>query len=131
MQSSTPVRRKERTGRSGASAFVADLADDAPVKSSGAITDLGGVSNLLSIQEVADPTAERRRAVRRGEDMLERLDELRHGLLMGSFPSEKLDSLLVLVRRHHDRVIDPRLREVLREIEVRAAVELAKLGRLD
>lgn len=130
LQAQAPIRRRERSGQAGGSAFVPDLAEDAPVKSAGALADVGGISTLLTIQEVADPTAERRRAVRRGEDMLKRLDELRHGLLAGSYPRERLDSLLVLVRRQHDQVADPRLREILGEIEVRAAVELAKLGRL-
>ena len=131
LQSPAPVRRKDRGGRTGATAFTSELASEAPVHSPAAIGEVGTVNTLLTVQEVADPTADRRRAVRRGEDMLERLDELRHGLLCGTFPKEKLDSLLVVVRRQHDRVADPRLREVLREIELRAAVELAKLGRLD
>lgn len=131
LQPPSPIRRKERGEGRGATAFASELASDAPVHSTTAIADVGGVNTLLTIQEVADPTAERRRAVRRGQDMLEQLDELRHGLLVGTFPSEKLDSLLALVRRHHDRVVDPRLREVLCEIEVRAAVELAKLGRME
>jgi len=131
LQSSAPIRRKGPADRAGASSFVGELTDDAPVHSTAAIADVGGINTLLTIQEVTDPTAERKRAVRRGQDMLERLDELRHGLLMGSIPSEKLDSLLATVRRQHDRVADPRLREVLREIEVRAAVELAKLGRME
>lgn len=131
LQSPTPIRRKDRGERGGRTAFASELATDGPVHGVAAVTEVGGVNTLLTIQEVADPTAERRRAVRRGEDMLERLDELRHGLLAGTLPREKLDSLLALVRRHHDRVADPRLREVLREIEVRAAVELAKLGRME
>jgi hypothetical protein len=131
LQSSAPIRRKGTVGRSGATSFAGELTDDSPVQGSSGLGDVGGVSTLLTVQEIGDPIAERKRAVRRGQDMLDRLDELRHGLLMGSFPAEKLDSLLATVRRQHDRVADPRLREVLREIELRAAVELAKLGRME
>lgn len=131
LQSSAPVRRKGPADRSGATSFTSELTDDSPVHGASPLGDVGGISTLLTIQEVGDPIAERKRAVRRGQDMLERLDELRHGLLTGSYPAEKLDSLLATVRLQHDRVTDPRLREVLREIEVRAAVELAKLGRME
>ena len=44
--------------------------------------------------------------------------------------SDKLDDLLRVMRIQHDRAVDPQLRDVLREIELRASVELAKLRRL-
>jgi hypothetical protein len=131
LQPSDSIRRKGTVGRSSATSFAGELTDETPVQGASGLGDVGGVSSLLTIQEIGDPIAERKRAVRRGQDMLDRLDELRHGLLMGSFPAEKLDSLLATVQRQHDRVADPRLREVLREIELRAAVELAKLGRME
>jgi hypothetical protein len=87
------------------------------------------VSTLLSAQEVGNPLEERRQAIARGEDLLDHLDALRHGLLIGAFPPEKLDNLLNLVRQQQSRVTDPRLSEILGDIEVRAAVELAKLGK--
>ena len=65
----------------------------------------------------------------RGEDILDQLDELKHGLLIGAFSPVKLDNLLVMIRQQQSNVTDPNLREILAEIEVRAAVELAKLGK--
>lgn len=62
--------------------------------------------------------------------MLDLLDDVRHGLLRGAIPVSKLESLLTAVRNQRDHVDDPRLAEILDEIEVRAAVELAKLDRL-
>jgi hypothetical protein len=88
------------------------------------------VSTLLTVQEVGDPLEGRRRAVRRGEDLLDRLDELHMGLLAGTFPAERLDQLLATVRRRRESVADPGLSEILADIELRASVELAKLGRL-
>lgn len=123
----TPVRRRNQTSRSSG-AFAGELAGDEAVRESAAPADLASVSSLLSLQEVADPLTERRRAVQRGEDLLDRLDELRHGLLIGQFPKEKLDQLLDMIRRQQSRVADPRLREILNDIELRAAVELAKMG---
>jgi len=91
--------------------------------------DVDSVSGLLSIQEVQDPAGNRERAAKRGRDILEELDRLRHGLLDGTYSEEKLIRLVTLSRQQADAVADPRLREVIGEIELRAAVELAKLGK--
>lgn len=123
-----PIRRRDQTSRSSG-AFAGELAGDGAVRESAAAPDVASASTLLSLQEVADPLAERRQAVRRGEDLLDQLDELRHGLLVGAFPKEKLDRLLILVRRQRSRIADPRLRDILNDIETRAAVELAKMGK--
>ena len=87
-----------------------------------------GLAGLLAVQAVGEPVERRRRAVRRGHDLLERLEELRLGLLDGSVPLASLRRLrLDLVRS--EPVDEPVLREVLAAIELRAAVELAKLER--
>jgi len=126
-----PTRRQERAGKSSAAGFSSELRDDGGVRSASGGGSVGAVSALLTVQEVGDAGEESRRAVQRGEDILERLDELRYGLLIGAFPKEKLDQLLKTVRRQHDRFLDPRLQEVLQQIELRAMVELAKLGRVE
>lgn len=124
----TPIRRRDQTTRSSG-AFAGELKGDSPVQEVAPPTDVASISTLLSAQEVGDPLEERRQAIARGEDLLDRLDELRHGLLIGAYSPAKLDSLLILVRQQQNRVLDPRLREILGDIEVRAAVELAKLGK--
>lgn len=67
------------------------------------------------------------RSKKRAEDMLDRLEEIRLGLLTGSIPRDRLEALDRLVQEHRDQVVDPRLGEILDEIELRARVELAKL----
>ena len=128
---SSLVRRKGRAAKNTGPGFAGALQDEVSVHSVVATGDTGAVSALLSVQEVGDPVADRRRrSLLQGHDVLDRLDELRHGLLTGTFPADKLDDLLRVVRIQHDRAVDPQLRDVLQEIEVRASVELAKLGRL-
>lgn len=123
----TPIRRRE-TSRTGGS-FAGELKGDGPIQDVAPPADVTSVGNLLSAQEVGDPLEERRQAIERGEDLLDRLDDLRHGLLSGTYPVEKLDNLLVRVRQQQKRVTDPQLREILGDIELRAAVEMAKLGK--
>ena len=85
-----------------------------------------GLAGLLAVQAAGEQGERRRRAVRRGHDLLERLEELRLGLLDGSVPLASLRRLrLDLVRS--EPVDEPVLREVLAAIDQRAAVELAKL----
>ena len=74
-------------------------------------------------------TERRRWAIRRGGGLLDRLDELKLALLGGLLAGAALEGLQRAVGESIDEVDDPRLRAVLQQIELRAAVELAKAGR--
>lgn len=93
---------------------------------------ISSVDALLAAQSV-DATGEegRRQAKQRGEDILNRLDDLRHGLLAGTLSRTQLFSLRTLVRSRRSTVMDPKLSELLDEIELRAEVEIAKLSAAD
>ncbi len=121
-------RRTERAG-AASGAFGAHLQSGesaAPVSSGPA--HLAPVDALLMLQEVPDPSRGRQRSVKRGNDLLDRLDEIRHGLLMGEIPVHRLRSLAISLKAEKQAVADPRLAEIVGEIELRCAVELAKLG---
>jgi len=127
------ARRTDKTTSKGefkqALANAIEPADNAaPMEASASV---GVVDALFTIQAVAEPTEReaRRRLVRRGEDLLDRLEEVRHGLLVGSVSKDKLVALAQLVRSRREGCGDPRLAAVLDEIELRAEVELAKLSR--
>jgi hypothetical protein len=94
-------------------------------------TSLGGIDALLAVQGAGDSLEReaKRRLVQRGEDILDKLEELRHGLLMGEIPKSSLMSLAQTVRTRREACGDPRLAALLDEIELRAEVELAKLSR--
>lgn len=94
-------------------------------------THLGGIEALLLVQAVDDSTERqaRKRLLRRGEDILDKLEEIRHGLLLGTVPKEKLMDLAQMVRERRAACQDPRLGALLDEIELRAEVEIAKLSR--
>ena len=121
------VRRVEGARHAGSSAFAAELAAEEPARPGGP-APAGLVDALLAAQELPDDLAERRKGRRRGETILQQLDEIRLGLLSGTIPAAQLGALARVVRDQRDQVMDPRLREILGEIELRAAVELAKLG---
>ncbi len=93
------------------------------------IGSLSSLDALLSIQEINDVTSSNKRAVFKGKRILNLLDDLKLGLLSGRIPEAKLESLLSIVKSRNNEVADPRIASILDEIELRASVELAKLGK--
>ncbi len=96
------------------------------VPAAGAAAPAPAVNPLLALQELPDATAQRARAVRRGHDLLAQLDRIRHALLIGRIAPSELTRLLATVRQRRQDLADPQLAGLLDEIELRAAVELAK-----
>ena len=121
------TRKTDRSGNG--SDFRAHLkeGDEGGQRISGPMAAMG-INPLIALQEVDDALTGRRKAVRRAEDILDKLEELRVGLLLGTFPREKLHDLVRMVQSRRDSVTDPRLQEVLEEIDLRAQVEIAKLA---
>jgi hypothetical protein len=74
------------------------------------------------------PPAGRRRAVKYGRRALDALDELKLGLLSGSLDQTTLLRLKSAATDLKDGSGDPQLDQVLAEIDLRVAVELAKAG---
>jgi hypothetical protein len=84
---------------------------------------------LLALQETLTPQEKRRRATKRGHGILDALDALKLAALdADGIESGVLQRLQEAVRTARDETEDPALEDVLDQIEVRAAVELAKRG---
>ncbi|MCH7550181.1 MAG: flagellar assembly protein FliX [Proteobacteria bacterium] len=127
-----PSRRNERRGSTKSNAFARALSTDSEAPPASTVSGgaaLGPVDALLALQEVSEDPDGRNRGRRRGEELLDSLDELHYGLLAGSLSLGAIERLAAMVAAKRGQVDDPRLARVLDEIEVRAAVELAKLGR--
>ncbi|MFP6705789.1 MAG: flagellar assembly protein FliX [Alphaproteobacteria bacterium] len=84
-------------------------------------------ASLLALQEVPDAAERRRQAVLRSTDIPDELQQLRLGLLTGSVPRQRLQRLTKLLRDQPGGYADPQLGSIVVDIEVRVAVELAKL----
>lgn len=91
------------------------------------IAPVGALGGLLGAQEVDEREARRRKEVKRGKLTLDVLSNLRDALLIGSLPYSTIRQLEQLVAQERAETNDPTLTAILNEIEVRAAVELAKL----
>lgn len=124
-----------RTGQSGGdgTAFAKALADETEASGEApsvrAVQPVAAVEALFAVQEIGAEEQRRSRAKRRGESLLDELEEVRHGLLLGALPRHRLEALIDLVESERPGISDPGLSEVLDEIDLRAQVELAKLQR--
>ncbi len=85
------------------------------------------ISALLVLQEVDDHGNGRSRTLSRADSMLDLLDDIRHGILVGLIPHNKLRQLLNLTKIRPESFVDPKLTELVGDIELRAKVELAKI----
>ncbi|MEZ6023458.1 MAG: flagellar assembly protein FliX [Hyphomonadaceae bacterium] len=95
----------------------------APVTGVGAIPSLDAI---LALQGEEGPAQRRARQARRGRAALDALEALEKGLVLGRAPAG-LRAELEALRRDAQPSGDEGLDEVLREIDTRLAVELAKL----
>jgi hypothetical protein len=116
--------------RVGAGGFsVTDAGQARPQTSAGALRNVGGIDALIALQ-AADDSSERRRArARRGKLALDLLDELKLALLSGSVEPAMLNRLKAAAAELDRSADDPGLDAVLGEIDLRLAVEIAKLSR--
>jgi len=89
-----------------------------------------GLSALMALQGVESATERRRRSIRRGRGLLDRLDDLKLAMLGGENDAEVLERLSRSLReeRPEDAPEDQSggLSGLLDQIDLRAAVELAK-----
>jgi hypothetical protein len=89
---------------------------------------VGGIDALIALQGVEDRVERRRRAVKHGRRALDALDALKLGLLAGTLEPAALLRLKAVAADLKDGSGDEKLDQVLAEIELRVAVELAKAG---
>lgn len=124
------IKRKSSSGTSAGGFSVS-----APVDSHASLVagpgPIAALDSILMLQGMEDSTSGRSRGLTHGEQLLDLLDQVRDGLLAGGIPRQTLNRLAVAVTRRHDVFADPKLQDVLDQIELRAHVELAKLETLD
>lgn len=126
LRNATGPKRGSRAGASGSAFSLGEGEAPRATASAASSTPVSNVTALLSLQELPTATDQRSAGLRRGRDLLDMLDQVRHALLLGRMPEGQLQRLLHMVRARSDEPMDPGLRDVLADIELRAAVELAK-----
>ncbi len=130
---STTARRVDRKGgdNGGATFRIETQGGTEQTTQAAPAASVAGVGSLLALQEVPDGMEQRRQAVHRSRDILDELQQLRVGLLNGSVPRQRLARLMKLLQERPGGYADPQLDSIIADIEIRAAVELAKLERTE
>lgn len=122
-----PVSSARRA--TAATAFALDTAE--PSRAAGSTASaapLAGLDAILTLQAGEDtPQERRRRSVQRSHDLLDGLDRLKAALLGGRVATQELRTIAGRLSERAGASGDPRLDGLVAEIELRAAVELAKL----
>jgi len=137
-KSTRPAKSAKRTSAADGAAFSEKVraaqgaGDDAgAVSGTGSAGAIVGMDGILAAQDVGDTTEDgaRHQARTYGEQLLEQLEAIRNGLLMGHIPKEKLADLAQSMRQRRLVTADAEILAAIDEIELRAEVEIAKLSR--
>ena len=134
--------RIENTARSGAVAgrsgisrsaspgsfFISEEPSVSHAASAQPAAPTAGIDALLALQAVEDPLFAKKKAIRRGNALLDTLEAIKADLLLGQVSEGRLNQLMALVGQARERGL-PGLDPLLDDIELRARVELAKFGR--
>ncbi|MEI6573517.1 MAG: flagellar assembly protein FliX [Alphaproteobacteria bacterium] len=89
-----------------------------------------GLSAVLALQDEGEtPSERRRRQLRRGVRILDALEALERDMVLGRLGEMSFSQLSGALSMVSPRDLDTEGRQILRAIDVRAAVELAKVGR--
>jgi hypothetical protein len=126
----TAIKRKASAGATGGGFSVSE-APESHAQIVAGPGPIAALDSILMLQGMDDSTQGKSKGLARGEQLLDLLDCVRDGLLAGGIPRAVLNKLAAAVTRRHDSFADPRLQDVLDQIELRAHVELAKLEQLD
>jgi hypothetical protein len=125
---SAPGPAAARPAPSGGTFTVAEAGTSQAQTPAVALRTLGGIDALIALQGIEDPVERRSRAVKHGRRALDALDELKLGLLSGTLDQTTLLRLKSVSADLMGGSGDEKLDQVLGEIELRVAVELAKAG---
>ena len=127
---SSSVSARSGVNRGGASGgfFIAEEPTVSHASAAPLTAPTTGIDALLALQSVEDPLFAKKKAVRRGNQLLDTLDTIKADLLMGQVSEGRLNQLMALLGQARERNL-PELDPILDDIELRARVELAKFGR--
>ncbi len=131
------IKKKKGAGKSApAGAFSAALSasgSDTPIQETGGIIGVGSVLSIDSIgllAQAGDEEFVKQQNVSWGKDVLDQLEAIKYQILNGKI---SYSTLLNLKERLNNIPVNPadhKLRSIVQEIEIRAAVELEKLKKL-
>ncbi len=97
----------------------------------GEIAGVAPVGSILAAQEVDEDEGRKsqQQLQEYGGNILDRLEEIQQDILAGAIPKDRLAKLAQTLRMKKTSTDDQSLVSIINEIEIRAAVEIAKFSR--
>jgi hypothetical protein len=122
------TQQAKKAGKTGNSDFsrLLEAADEA--EEAKPAVSIKSISSINIIQEVNPDGQKKRQLVDKGNEMLDKLEEIRDSLLFGNITLSRLQNLQKIIDSVETSNTDSTLADIIEEIKTRAAVELAKLG---
>lgn len=127
---SSGVNKKRGTAVAGLFSDILSAAEAQESASTSAASDVAAaaaLNNLLALQEISEEDVYKRKMVQHGHSMLDALEKLRRQILNGVVAPHTLQDIGRQLAMQRQSVSDPQLLAIMDDIELRAAVELAKL----
>lgn len=127
------VNKSEKSRKSGSSDGVfGSFLEGESSQAQGATPGLASqnIGALLAAQYEDEDVLEKQRStrmLRRANHMLSTLDDIQKALMLGGLNLHDLNRLKAGLSVKREALTDPKLQEILNELDLRAAVELAKL----
>ena len=121
------VKRSSGSRGVASSDFDSLLISEQKIDAVASSNRISSVDAVVGLQEITGDNTDERGAKNRANLILDKLEDIRMGLLMGQIPKSNLDefSRILIVARENS--IDANLLEIIEDIELRAKIELAKL----
>jgi hypothetical protein len=130
IKATNSTKKRSGVAKSGDFSSILDIYENEGVENSGTLSNVASpaaMSGMLALQEISDEEVRRKNLIKQGDDMLDSLEQLRRRLLTGSLPMHVLQNINKQLTMQKQLVNDPRLKSIIDEIELRTAVELAKI----
>ena len=121
------VKRSSGNRVVASSDFDSLLISEQKIDAVAATNRISSVDTVVALQEITGDNTDERGAKNRANLILDKLEDIRMGLLMGQIPKSNLEELSKILILARENSIDSNLLEIIEDIELRAKIELAKL----
>ncbi len=121
------TKRSKSTVKSGEMAFTAVLDGEIKTERPSPSVKVATLDAIVPIDSAAVEEQHKNLAKGRAVFILDRLEDIRQGLLLGAVSQSGLQELARTIREARGETLDPKMSDILDDIELRAKIELAKL----
>ncbi|MEC7972136.1 MAG: flagellar assembly protein FliX [Pseudomonadota bacterium] len=121
------TKRSKSTIKSGEMAFTAVLDGEIKTERPSPSVKVATLDAIVPIDSATVEEQHKNLAKGRAVFILDRLEDIRQGLLLGAISQSGLQELARTIREARGETLDPKMSDILDDIELRAKIELAKL----